>query len=66
MKSIENKKNKRTKAKCPNPSTNIFFNETLEILKDFISFTNLHGVKNIIEDFKYLDKPSTKARLSKG
>lgn len=35
------------------------------ILQDFGSFTSLHGVKNISEDFQYLNKLSARSRLPK-
>lgn len=42
------------------------FNGFVKILIDFGTFTSLHGAKNIVEDFRYLNKPSTRSRLSKG
>lgn len=41
-----------------------FWSIILNILYKFAEFTSLHGFKNIIEDFKYLDKIHSK--LSKG
>lgn len=42
------------------------FTGFVKILNDFGSFTSLHGAKNIVEDFRYLNKLSTRSKLSKG
>lgn len=34
------------------------------ILWDFGLFTSLHGAKNLVNDFRYLNKPSTRAKFS--
>lgn len=43
-----------------------FFNSCIRILHEFGSFTNLHGVKNISEDFRGLNKLSSRSQLSYG
>lgn len=43
-----------------------FFTGFIKVLNDFGSFTSLHGAKNIIEDFRYLNKPSTRSKVSQG
>lgn len=43
-----------------------FFNSCNRILHEFGSFTNLHGVKNISEDFRGLNKLSSRSQLPYG